>query len=354
MLIEYPITANYMAHWSVQQGVRELLQNALDTKECMVETPHSHALVITNTLLKPVTIDELTLFGESTKTNDIHSIGGFGEGFKLAMLVLARTPELEIAVHVGECRIEPLFNSKGRFCLEVWHDWALETAKEFKVIISYPGIESTVNKLLLSRYDKKLLVENRDGAAYELEYKVPALFVNGLYVCNLASAGLTFSYDFAPEKLQLDRDRNSVNDFNVGWEASKLWVSAGEPSEVAKMMYLQRSDVQYAHHMLTPALKRAVTADFVSRFGSDTKLALSNAEAETLRVLYPKERVVHIGGSYGAACSSGYSGGERTRALPNNVNFPQAMREYYLRNKKHMRAKARKEFEPLLLASAKK
>lgn len=350
MLIEYPITANYMAHWSVQQGVRELLQNALDTKEYRVETPHSHALVITNTLHKPVTIDELTLFGESTKTNDIHSIGGFGEGFKLAMLVLARTPELEIAVHVGECRIEPLFNSKGRFCLEVWHDWALETAKEFKVIISYPGIESTVNKLLLSRYSKKLLVENRDGTAYEIQ-GTKALFVNGLYVCSI---GLTYSYNFVPEKLQLDRDRNSVNDFSVGWEASQLWVSAGEPSEVAKMMYLQRSDVEYAHHMLTPELKRAVAADFVSRFGSTTKLALSNAEAETLRVLYPKERVVHIGGSYGAAYSSNYASGERTRALPNNVNFPQAMREYYLRNKKHMRAKARKEFEPLLLASAKK
>ena len=67
MIIEYPITANYMSHWTIRQATRELLQNAIDSGEYIIQDGTCGEYVITNRLYKPVTLDELTLLGETDK-----------------------------------------------------------------------------------------------------------------------------------------------------------------------------------------------------------------------------------------------------------------------------------------------
>ena len=80
--MEYPISSNYVSAWTVQDATRELLQNAMDSGEWRVEADGS---LVNKGTLRP----EHFLLGCSEKTSS-DAIGQFGEGLKLALLVLAR------------------------------------------------------------------------------------------------------------------------------------------------------------------------------------------------------------------------------------------------------------------------
>ena len=78
-LIELPISINYVSHWGFWQGIRELLQNAIDTKDYkVIESPRDNLIkIISHGGL--LTLKSLML-GESTKRDDDSSIGKYGGG----------------------------------------------------------------------------------------------------------------------------------------------------------------------------------------------------------------------------------------------------------------------------------
>jgi len=348
MLIEYPITANYMSHWTIRQATRELLQNAIDSGEYIIQDGTCGEYCITNRLYKPVTLDELTLLGETDK-HDNSSIGRFGEGFKLAMLVYARCErQVDIVVRIGECYIMPRIIN-NRFCLEIEKAETLPDAAYFSVSLRYLGVEEDIDALLLRRHKLTEVFDNGSGcAAYTPGGK---LFVGGMFVCNTP---LEYSYNFHPSKLKLDRDRNSAPEFELTWETTKLWAQHGEPSKVAELAHKQCKDVQYMNSHATPAIRDAVTKHFAANYGAKTLLAQTPQELKVLQLLYPKVEVVYTGGgSYGAIHSSTASRAGIVRKEAPAADFKTAMRQFYERNKKHMRAKARSEFELLLIASVK-
>ena len=348
MFIEYPITANYMSHWTVRQATRELLQNAIDSGEYIIQDD-ANGTTITNRLYKPVTLDELTLLGETDK-HDNSSIGRFGEGFKLAMLVFARERAgTSVTVRIGDCIITPHIRD-NRFCLEVIGRDTLPDAQYFSATLSYMGLTDDIDELLLHRHKLTEVFDNGAGCAAYLPGG--KLFVGGMFVCNTP---LKYSYNFHPSKLKLDRDRNSAPEFELTWETTKLWAQYGEPSRVAELAHEQCKDVQYMNSHANAAVRDAVTKHFAAHYGANTLLAQTVQEQQVLQLLYPKERVIYSGGgSYtGIYNTSVKSGGEVRRNAAPTVDFKTAMRQFYERNKKHMRAKPRKEFELLLIASVK-
>ena len=349
MLIEYPITANYMSHWTVRQATRELLQNALDSGEYIIQDGTCGEYVITNRLYKPVTLDELTLLGETDK-HDNSSIGRFGEGFKLAMLVFARCEnQVDVVVRIGDCYIMPRIIN-NRFCLEIEKAESLPDAAYFSVSLRYLGVEEDIDALLLRRHNLTEVFDNGAGCAAYLPGG--KLFVGGMFVCDTP---LKYSYNFHPSKLKLDRDRNSAPEFELTWETTKLWAQYGEPSKVAELAHEQCKDVQYMNSHANAAVRDAVTKHFAAHYGANTLLAQTVQEQQVLQLLYPKERVIYSGGgSYSSMYNTSVkSGGEARRNAAPVVDFKTAMRQFYERNKKHMRAKPRKEFELLLIASVK-
>jgi hypothetical protein len=349
MIIEYPITANYMSHWTIKQATRELLQNALDSGEYIIQDGTCGEVNIVNRLYKPVTLDELTLLGETDK-HDKSSIGRFGEGFKLAMLVFARSKaQVDIVVQIGECFIVPRIIN-NRFCLEVEKAETLPDAAYFSVSLRYLGVEDDIDSLLLKRHRVTEVFDN--GAGCSAYLPGGKLFVGGMFVCNTE---MKYSYNFHPSKLKLDRDRNSAPEFELTWETTKLWAENGEPSRVAELAHEQCKDVQYINSLATPAVRDAVAKHFAAHYGAKTLLAQTVQEQQVLQLLYPKERVVYSGGGGYASVynTSVKPGGEARRNAAPVVDFKTAMRQFYERNKKHMRAKPRKEFELLLIASVK-
>ena len=91
--VELTIRSSYVSRWGLKEGVRELIQNALDQEamdksNAMSIKYENETLFIANKN-SYLTRDTL-LFGTTTKEGLQNTIGQFGEGYKLAMLCLTR------------------------------------------------------------------------------------------------------------------------------------------------------------------------------------------------------------------------------------------------------------------------
>ena len=91
--IELSLASDYVPSWTIVDAIRELFQNALDQE---VQSPGNKAtwsyengtFKISN---KQSTLTTKTLLlGTSSKSEDTRTIGQFGEGYKIATLVLLR------------------------------------------------------------------------------------------------------------------------------------------------------------------------------------------------------------------------------------------------------------------------
>ncbi|MFI7543783.1 hypothetical protein [Actinoplanes sp. NPDC049599] len=94
--LAYPISPDYVKSWTPVRAVCELIANALDEDPAAQVSWANGVLTISDN--GPGIPEEGLILGYSTKT--VQQIGQFGEGKKLAALVLARSP------HIGAVRCE--------------------------------------------------------------------------------------------------------------------------------------------------------------------------------------------------------------------------------------------------------
>lgn len=224
--VKLTITENYVSHWSWWQGLRELIQNAVDTQKYDVTIGAGWVKITSHGGTVPI---EALLLGHTTKTDDESTIGKFGEGLKLGFLVLSR-----LGADIQMC------NGKDLWVPEMVHDDTFGTKVlavniiEGGVIPPTDSVSITVGNIpaeaieeLKSKFaplqDLEVVIENRKGKAYKKEsWGSPCrLFVNGIFVTEV-KGHFKFDYDFVPSAFVLDRDRDSASDFEVKWEAAKL------------------------------------------------------------------------------------------------------------------------------------
>lgn len=88
--IELSLSPKYVSGWGVEEAVREILQNAIDQKADGAEVSVSYDRETLSILTDGARLKTSTLLlGESGK-DDERYIGKYGEGYKLALLVLTR------------------------------------------------------------------------------------------------------------------------------------------------------------------------------------------------------------------------------------------------------------------------
>lgn len=209
---ELSLSRNYVSSWGIEEAIRELLQNAKDSSgEDIIDIDKSSGTItITN---RDTSIPTSTLLlGNTSKKNDLDKIGQFGEGYKLALLVLLREDK-DVFIKNGNKNWLPSFEYSDNFECEVLCINETEgNGKDLTFQIS------GFNSYELDELENEFLGLN--GQAYESietsygeiltdsQYK-GKVFVDGLPVYQ--DDNFNYGYNFKPCYVTLDRDRKSIN-----------------------------------------------------------------------------------------------------------------------------------------------
>jgi hypothetical protein len=208
--IEYPFTKDYVKHWGVWEAVRELIQNAIDSKDFDYHYSQvEQKLVITNDGgFNP----KCFLFGVSEKTG-VDPIGSFGEGMKLALLVLARE-NLYVSIKSGKNLYDVDFGHSEVFNADVMRLHISELVEPVVRTI----VKITMSEGLYLTFSDKILDDKSPRVIRE--DPVGRIFVGGLYVTTLPN--MKYSYNFSPSSIKLNRDRDIPSMYDIQCAASDL------------------------------------------------------------------------------------------------------------------------------------
>ncbi|WP_284161637.1 hypothetical protein [Burkholderia pseudomallei] len=332
MKIEMSLSAHYVSHWGWEQAFRELLQNALDCKTFVTEYDHENQSVVIFTADGAIPRQSL-LLGESGKRNG-DTIGHFGEGLKLAMLILAREG-YPMRVYSGkEIWIPHMEHSELYDCQALVIDIEENPegdADAVEIIVDgiTPDMASEIDGMYIKpdQYQKALatsngsqcfepihlLTESEEAdmidkfgdceSDWEIKSKV---YVGGLFVSYL-NGNFRYSYNFKPSCVKLDRDRMTVNTWDIQWEISKLLAAAGRADLVVDLTegkYADMDGYSQSHTSYyggssggcssgvsySDKLKDLAVDSFIKRFGQKA-IPISKDEDENKSAYYAQQCV---------------------------------------------------------------
>lgn len=253
---ELTITPDYCAEWGLVDAIRELFQNALDQKTLSYHSEiyfdydkDDEILRIGNT--NAVLELQSLLFGSSSKRESSDAIGQFGEGYKIATLVLLRLGKGIKFFNQGASELwEPRFvNSRiyktkilTFFVSKVPYNGRNDLMVEITGITPQEYAEIVESNLHLQEPEE--VIETDYGCILKSEQNAGKIFVNGLFVCKHEK--YKYGYDFKPAFLNLGRDRKLVSDWDLQWLSSKMWkASKANLPELARLIKDEAADVAY-------------------------------------------------------------------------------------------------------------
>lgn len=218
---ELPLSPNYVCNWGVKEAIRELLQNAIDGEHCghpkeIKYNESERVLYIINNETK-LPKSSLVL-GCSSKDSIEGMIGKFGEGYKLALIVLLRKGFTVDIINADE-RWTPNFTISEKFGTQVLNIEVnnLEHA-ETDLCFAITGIDKELYTELLTYFpcidgDYGNMVESENGYIL-LEPKFKGkMYVEGLYV--QSDNNFKYGYNFNSDVVDLDRDRKAINYYEL-------------------------------------------------------------------------------------------------------------------------------------------
>lgn len=296
---ELTVSPDYVPDWTEVEAIRELFQNALDSEGQIAwfYDDELDAFEISNDgvgLTK-----ETLLFGATTKNKDPNLIGNFGEGYKLAFLVLARLGHKVTVYNYAKSEIwYPKIIKSRRYksdllVVDVEKKIFADKTKPLTFFIGgitkeiYKDIEAKnlhikLPKDIISTFYGDILTEPR----YSGE-----VFVKGLYVC--AKPELKYGYDIAPKYLETNRDRNLVSDFDVCWITSRIWGSADWPLIVSKMIKSEIADVCYVDNFKS-ALTETMYTEFIAEHGKYAVPVTSQKDYDSIKQNYKRLKPIFV------------------------------------------------------------
>jgi hypothetical protein len=276
---ELPIARSYVKHWGMAEAVREIIQNALDSESPFEYEFAGDRLMVRSRLAK-LTVSTL-LLGSTSKADSPDTIGSFGEGYKIALLVLVRAG-YGVRVLNGDRVWTPMFKHSRQFDAEVL---CIEDAPATEKI---EGLAFEVTGLspadIAQVRESCLFMQENIGALMTTSYgkilreRPGRLYVGGLFVCETK---LKFGYDVKPQHLALERDRQTVSGFDLQFLAKNMWFQTERFDEIAELIGAGIPDMEYAEYSAPEMVKEACYRAFRAKHPGAV-VAKDQAELDSL------------------------------------------------------------------------
>jgi hypothetical protein len=292
MRIELPITDTYVSEWGVWEGIREIVQNAIDEQDL-----HGHQMVVEHdgAMLHVRSIGAdmnraALLLGKTSKQGIEKARGQFGEGLDLALLALTRAG-LDVEIRTQQEKWTAKLAPSGEYAGET-----VLTISTRKMPTQVSWVEVTVRiqadewEALRPRF--LFLDPPPEGEAVKTEYgtiileerRKGQIFVKGIFV--MVSDEISHGYDMS--KVKLDRDRRVINAFDLSWATSQMYAEAARRSgDMAQHAYRMLrdgcSDVQYIGSMYVDSETRnRIIEAFEAEHGANALPVTSIAESREM------------------------------------------------------------------------
>lgn len=284
---QLPIARTYIRHWGLRESARELLQNALDYLKGLDEGASLDYAFFDDTLTITSRYASLAastlLLGCTSKADDAEAIGSFGEGYKLALLVLTREG-YPVRVLNGAVEWLPVFAYSETFGEEVLTIEERPLGYDSQgVTFEIRGLDSDAKDMVRS-ICLRMQPLMRDVIGTDYGHILPShpgkLYVGGLFVCDTE---MKHGYDVNPAHLQLERDRQTVDGFSLKFLTRDMWLATKRWDDVISMLESEAEDVSLIQHTKVPAeLAEQAAARFESAHGTALPVT-SQAQADKYR-----------------------------------------------------------------------
>lgn len=270
------LSADYVADWDSNAAIRELFQNFVDHGDWSYDIVNSTlTLVSNNAALHASTL----LLGNSSKREG--SIGKFGEGYKLAALVLTRLGYEFYVDTANEHWKASLINSRTYGTRQLVFDVSKKCEVSADITFTVVGVTAEDIEYLqahnLHVNPAQIVYESTFGNVIDRPGEV---YVNGLYVCTLKN--YAYGYDLKPEHLKIDRDRRIVGDFDLQYLTSRLWANSSMSANVVQMLKDRNPDVQYitswTNDASTLGIADEAAISFIVEHGADAVPVIDTEE----------------------------------------------------------------------------
>jgi hypothetical protein len=265
MKFTLPISGGYVASWGLWEAVREIWQNAMDAADedpdCAVLLSHKDGLLAIQT--SRGSLDKSTLvLGVTSKKSRPEQRGKFGEGYKLALLVLARIG-LPVMIYTGGEVWTARLEYDENFTCNVLNVYTGPAEENDGVRFEIHGVTDVQwaqiqGNMRLPADEGNVILEQPD--------QIGRIYVGGLYVTT--AKDLKCGYSFKAGEISLDRDRGMVSGFDLAYKTSQMWTERGG-ERATQLLKEQARDVEYVESHAAPAspISLSVLAGFHESYG---------------------------------------------------------------------------------------
>lgn len=307
---ELSLASGYVKDWNVTDAIRELFQNAKDQEATEPDNKMffdydfaSEELTIGNK--KSVLTAKTLLLGSTTKSGDDKTIGQFGEGYKIATLVLLRLGKEIRFQNYGqkELWLPRMVNSR-RYGTEVLtffvekHVWTKVPDNNLTICVDgiTPDEYEEIKLRILDLQDNVARVHTKYGDILTDENQVGRIYVNGLFVKN---ESLKYGYDILPQYLKLDRDRKMVATTDIVWLTGKMIADTDNIIMIKDSIQSHCADTQYANYdsvggTIKPEVRESIYRDFTDKYGDKAIPVTNQWAAEEVQKTYGDAKTIIV------------------------------------------------------------
>ena len=240
---------NYVSHWGVMEAVRELIQNNLDHLKEGEEMDYEFIGLNLELRSHGASLDPAhLLLGNSSKSEDDKKIGSFGEGFKLALLVLTRLGH-EVVIHNGERMWIPEFAYSELYGCEVLQInetrvEQMDDILQFEIRGLSEVQQTEIESLCLPMQEvyRQEIIKSKHGEILLGEHQKGKLYIGGLFVCNTE---MWHGYNFNPDRMAVERDRQTVNGMDLKFATKEMWFAKNWDSLLVKLRQVEKDGKEY-------------------------------------------------------------------------------------------------------------
>lgn len=333
---ELGMSIDYCSTWGVVEAIREIFQNALDAQTANPDNEmyfkydqDKETLFIGNK--KGILGTNTLLLGTTSKAGNNNFIGKFGEGYKVATVVLLRLGK-KVTVYNGnanEIWTAHTINSrrynakvavfdientqsvadKVKELLNLGISGNSSKKKTYNLVFSVSGITADEYKEIVysnlylqefqeipdnekkTRYVKSIYDGDKVCRILTDESQSGRLYVGGLYVTTSKRA--KFGYDFSPNMVTLDRDRGFIDNMDLQWLCSKALLMSNNSKlieeakdswdgEYIRVFASNRMDEKNICEAIQPSCDKECDA-FYEEYGDDAVAVTDTNEFNSLK-----------------------------------------------------------------------